>query len=167
MKVLKWPFYNILVVVIVSDGMNEYAVCLHVCHSDHPLLPPPLLDWTVCSLPGSKALKLHHCDGPAFMQLACPLKRTCRYSLRCVCVCVYTFKGYCLTLEIHSDSRDGHTVILKALCIVSFVRLTHLLRVYLGPLEMTLFLRSSNKLCVVVYKLKVMYFCFDSFFFLF
>lgn len=47
----------------------------------------PLLDWTLYSFPGSKALKLHHCNGPAFMQLRRPFKRACWYSKVCMFVC--------------------------------------------------------------------------------
>lgn len=50
---------------------------------------PPLLDWTVYSFPGSKALKLHHCNGPAFMQLRCPFKHARWYSEVCVYVRVH------------------------------------------------------------------------------
>ena len=85
-RLAKWRYWNnTLVVIIAGEWVN--AVCLHVRHSPLSSLPP-LLDWTVYSFPGSKALKLHHCNGPVFMQLRCPFKRARWYSEVCVCVCM-------------------------------------------------------------------------------
>lgn len=107
----KWRYWNghyiVLVVVIASEWMNMLCVYMSAILRSCFFFPfffsflffSPLLDWTMYSFPGSKALKLHHCNGPAFMQLRRPFKRARWYSEVCACVCVYTIDGYCLCLR--------------------------------------------------------------------
>lgn len=99
-RLAKWRYWrghsDILVVIVESEWMNLLRVYMSA------ILHSPLLYLIgLCSFPGSKALKLHHCNGPAYMQLRCPFKRARWYSEVCVRVCmyVYTFDGYCLCLR--------------------------------------------------------------------
>lgn len=126
----------------------------------------PWLDWTAYSFPGSKALKVRHYNGPMFMPF-----QVCSSVLWgvCVCMCVYIqyvhFDGYCLCLISILTKGVDSTVVLK-LSLHLFVWDWHTFTCISDHLNW-LFLKSSNKLCVVVYKMKVMYFCFLFFFFLF
>lgn len=72
-KVLKWPISHFG--GCNSEQMNMLCVYMSAITAPPPLCPLLLLDWTVYSFPGSMALKLHHCKGPAFMQLSRPLER--------------------------------------------------------------------------------------------
>lgn len=116
----------------------------------------PWLDWTAYSFPGSKALKESRYNGPVFL----PIQVYHRYFEVCVrvCLCVYMYTLMAIASAWYPFWLEGWTLqwYWSYLCIYLCTSLTHLYT-YLGPLKLT-FLKSSNILCVVVYKMKVMYF---------
>lgn len=111
-KLAKWRYWNGHCV------FGGWICCVFTSAILRSLLSP-LFDWTVYCFPGSKALKIHRCNGPAFMQLVHSstlvgtLRDVCVCEWAWVCVCVCTLWWVLLMLEVHSGFRDGYSDIKK------------------------------------------------------